>query len=205
MQVETNVVVGDEIRGGNCANSFYYLKHFPQAVFLLRDDMQLIETNEQGTHAIEMHWIGLTSNKVNFNCAETNAFVKSTLRQITRSEEPASRSFVFRCVDSVFRSYTLIYIPEAHSSKKHKEYILTIHSDLICDDDKVNTLAQAFSLSESEAKILKLMVSGLKPKEIAYEKGISLCTVRSHLRTLYAKMNVRNYNDALILSVRLLS
>ena len=71
--------------------------------------------------------------------------------------------------------------------------------------EKINILAQAFSLSISESSILNLMVDGLKPKEIAYEKDISLFTVRSHLRTLYAKMDVRNYNDCLILAVRLLS
>ena len=49
-----------------------------------------------------------------------------------------------------------------------------------------------------------MMVAGLKPKEIAYEIGISLNTVRSHLRTLYAKMQVRDYNEALTLAVRLL-
>ena len=188
----------------NGESRFHYLKHSPQAAFILRDDMELIEANERGVHAIEMHWIGLASNKVHFNCAKTDQYVKGVLSQITHSE-PASRSFILPCVDSVYRSYTLMHDPFEYDSKDHKEYFLTIQSDLICDNDKINTLAQAFSLSDSESKILKLMVSGLKPKEIAFEKGISLCTVRSHLRTLYAKMNVRNYNDALILAVRLLS
>ena len=201
--MESKMVIDGEFGAANNGSRFHYLEYSPQAVFLLRDDMQLIEVNEQGAQAIERHWVGLQANKLHFNCSKTNEFVKGIMSQITQPN-PVSRSFVLHCIDSVFRTYTLMHNPAAYDSQQYREYVLTIQSDLICDDDKINTLAQAFSLSESESRILKLMVGGLKPKEIAYEKGISLCTVRSHLRTLYAKMNVRNYNDALILAVRLL-
>jgi len=65
-------------------------------------------------------------------------------------------------------------------------------------------VARAFGLSSSETKIVALMVAGKKPKEIAYDTGLSLNTVRTHLRTLYAKMQVRDYNEALTQAVRLL-
>lgn len=182
---------------------FHHLMHYPQAVLVFGDDMQLITANELGAHAIEKHWIGLEGNKIHFNSHKTNGYVKRIIDQITQAE-PASRCFVLHCIDSVFRTYTLMHNPVAYDSTTYKEYALIIQGDLVCDDGQINSLAEAFSLSESEAKILKLMVCGLKPKEIGYEKGISLSTVRSHLRTLYAKMNVRNYNDALILAVRLL-
>ena len=115
------------------------------------------------------------------------------------SRDRVLERFVLPCIDGVYRAYTL----SKHNSVD-AEFILTIQDDVINDERRIAALSRAFSLTPSETNVLSLMVMGNKPKEIAYEAGVSLCTVRSHLRTLYAKMNVRNYNDALKEAIRLL-
>lgn len=52
-------------------------------------------------------------------------------------------------------------------------------------------LERAFGLTASEGEVLRQLVAGSAPKEIARQLGVSTNTVRAHLRTLYLKMHVR--------------
>ena len=180
-------------------------QHLPIPFFLITKDLHLLETNLQGERALDNHWLGITANKLHFNNRSNDSHVKRIVERLQRScteDQVASmysECFVLRCVDAVCRSYTL-----SRESKHTSNLVLTIHGDISNSQAKVETLSLAFGLSRSESRIVTMMVAGLKPKEIAFEAGISLNTVRSHLRTLYAKMQVRDYNDALTLAVRLL-
>jgi len=175
--------------------------HYPQPIFLLKQNLQLIETNQQGKLAINKLWLGLNNNKLNFNSKQNNLYVKKLIEQLYEpSNEVMSQRFLLRSIDMIYRPYVL-----SRESKANDNLLLTIQYDLSNTDNKLKSLSQVFSLSSSETSIVKMMVRGMKPKEIAYESGISLNTVRSHLRTLYAKMQVRNYSDALMQAVRLLA
>lgn len=181
------------------------LKHFPQPVFLLDRNSQLLETNKQGEKAIDNHWVGIQQNKLHFNNSAHNTQIEAMIanlyeaRALMRSQQMPSKRFILRNIDMEFRAYTMtIESPESDN------ILLFIQGDLNCSVSKMHSLTMAFSLSNSESKIVKLMVEGLKPKEIAYELSISLNTVRSHLRTIYAKMQVNSYNDALTCAIKLL-
>lgn len=56
-------------------------------------------------------------------------------------------------------------------------------------DDNVAVLdaTNPFSLSRSEQRVCQLLGTGLKPLEIASELGVSIATVRTHLRNSFAK------------------
>ena len=174
-------------------------QYFPQPIYLLDSDMQLIEKNIEAQFAIERHWVGVVSGKLHFNSAKNTHHVKQLISMMLASKDRVLERFVLPCIDGVYRAYTL----SKHNSVD-AEFVLTIQDDVINDERRIAALSRAFSLTPSETNVLSLMVMGNKPKEIAYEAGVSLCTVRSHLRTLYAKMNVRNYNDALKEAIRLL-
>jgi len=182
-------------------------KHFPQPIFLFQPNLELIESNLQGEKAIEKHWVGLRGNKLHFNCRKNNAHVNRVIEQLCVDIECESETqnfnhserFVLRNIDMVYRAYTL-----SRESRYSDNLILSIQGDITYSERKIKTLARAFGLSSSETRIVNMMVAGKKPKEIAYEAGISLNTVRTHLRTLYAKMQVRDYNEALTQAVRLL-
>lgn len=181
------------------------LKHFPQAIFLLNRDMTLVETNSKGEAAIKKHWVALNQGKIHFNSNNHNKQIASIVeslfiaKEALDSDDLPSKRFILRNIDMEFRAYTM-----SIESPESDDVLLFIQDDLSCSESKLQSIALVFSLSMSETRILKLMVNGLKPKEIAYEVGISLNTVRSHLRTLYAKMQVNDYNEALTATIKLL-
>jgi len=172
---------------------------FPQPVFLLNRDMYLVEKNIEGQFAIDRHLIGVIAGRLHFNNNKNTQYVKHLIELMMSSKGNLVERFILPCVDGVYRAYTLT----RHNSVE-ADLLLSIQDDVVSDERRIAPLARAFSLTPSETKVLSSMVMGNKPKEIAYELSVSLCTVRSHLRTLYAKMNVRNYNDALKEAIRLL-
>jgi two-component system NarL family response regulator len=62
--------------------------------------------------------------------------------------------------------------------------------------------AQRQSLSAREQEVLNLLVRGRSNKEIGAQLFISEETVKSHLKTLFAKLKVRDRTDAAISAVR---
>ena len=62
--------------------------------------------------------------------------------------------------------------------------------------------AQRQSLSAREQEVLQFLVRGRSNKEIGAHLFISEETVKSHLKTLFAKLNVRDRTEAAIRAVR---
>lgn len=185
---------------GRKFGGFSEFPHFPLPLFFVNRDMELIETNIEGSLAIEKHLLGLVGDKIHFNNNKNTAYVTELMKTMLGGNASTER-FILPSIDMVYRAYTLSYEPTCIES----EFLLYIQDyDAMGSFNRMEALVRAFSLTKSEANVLAQMVEGLKPKEIAYEANISLATVRSHLRTLYAKMNVRSYNDALKEAIRLL-
>ena len=55
-------------------------------------------------------------------------------------------------------------------------------------------------LSPQEARILRLLCRGLSNKAIAHEVGLAEITVKTHMRTICAKMGVRNRTQAALIA-----
>jgi DNA-binding CsgD family transcriptional regulator len=67
----------------------------------------------------------------------------------------------------------------------------------------VDQLSEAFGFTLAEAKVLKLILEDEAPKQVAASLSISTNTVRTHLRSIYSKMNVRGLAQAIRLASRL--
>lgn len=68
--------------------------------------------------------------------------------------------------------------------------------------ERLAARAQRQSLSPREQEVLHLLVRGRSNKEIGAQLFISEETVKSHLKTLFAKLKVRDRTDAAISAVR---
>lgn len=64
------------------------------------------------------------------------------------------------------------------------------------DEDRLR--ATFASLSEREAHVLKRIMAGDSPKAIARADGLSLSTVRGHLRNIFSKLGVEGQREAIV-------
>lgn len=109
---------------------------------------------------------------------------------------------VFRAMQSGARSYLL----KDMSTEEIADTIRAVHrgsteiSPRIAE--RLAVRAQRQSLSPREQEVLQLLVRGRSNKEIGAQLFISEETVKSHLKTLFAKLKVRDRTDAAISAVR---
>ncbi len=109
---------------------------------------------------------------------------------------------VFRAMQSGARSYLL----KDMSTDEIAGTIRAVHrggteiSPRIAE--RLAERAQRQSLSPREQEVLQLLVRGRSNKEIGAQLFISEETVKSHLKTLFAKLKVRDRTDAAISAVR---
>lgn len=68
--------------------------------------------------------------------------------------------------------------------------------------ERLNARQQRQTLTNREREVLVLLVKGRSNKEIAAALGISDETAKSHLKTLFAKLGVRDRTDAAIQAIR---
>jgi two-component system NarL family response regulator len=68
--------------------------------------------------------------------------------------------------------------------------------------DRLAARAQRQDLTAREREVLELLARGRSNKEIGAQLHISDETVKSHLKTVFAKLNVRDRTDAAICAVR---
>lgn len=68
--------------------------------------------------------------------------------------------------------------------------------------ERLNARLQRQTLTNREREVLLLLVKGRSNKEIASALGISDETAKSHLKTLFAKLGVRDRTDAAISAIR---
>lgn len=66
---------------------------------------------------------------------------------------------------------------------------------LIKDLD-LRAIVHQFAISESEAPVLSGIAQAVCPKEISRTLGLSIHTIRSHIRSIYAKLCVRTSAEA---------
>lgn len=68
--------------------------------------------------------------------------------------------------------------------------LLTVHDIRLDRQIDPTPAIEAFGLSRGEAPILAGLLRARSPKEIADEAGISVHTVRAHIRSIFARANV---------------
>jgi two-component system NarL family response regulator len=109
---------------------------------------------------------------------------------------------VFRAMQSGAKSYLL----KDMSTEEIAGTIRAVHrggteiSPRIAE--RLAARAQRPDLTAREQEVLQLLVRGRSNKEIGARLFISDETVKSHLKTLFAKLNVRDRTDAAISAVR---
>jgi len=109
---------------------------------------------------------------------------------------------IYRAIQSGAKSYLL----KDMSTDEIIGTIRTVHegtADLpSVVAERLNQRLQRQALTNREREVLVLLVKGRSNKEIAAALGISDETAKSHLKTLFTKLGVRDRTDAAISAIR---
>ncbi|WP_415910942.1 response regulator [Oleiharenicola sp. Vm1] len=109
---------------------------------------------------------------------------------------------VFRAMQSGARSYLL----KDMSTEEIAGTIIAVHRGSTEVPpriaERLAERAQRQALSQREQEVLQLLARGRSNKEIGAQLFISEETVKSHLKTLFAKLRVRDRTEAAISAVR---
>jgi DNA-binding CsgD family transcriptional regulator len=82
--------------------------------------------------------------------------------------------------------------------------VMSFHLRVTASPQTLQTLAHQFSLTRTESKILGEICDHQCPKQIARESEASEHTIRSHLRSIYAKLGTRSLTASAITAIQLM-
>ncbi|GHA05673.1 hypothetical protein GCM10008090_14110 [Arenicella chitinivorans] len=193
------------VQGASPHSALEPILHLSLPVFLIDNALRVVELNTAAQHVVNDNWLSIEGTKLTFREDKNALQIRMAGQRVLchgkeNTNSPKSERLYLNTNDDELRAFTLTQCPI-----KPELLLVTIEGDLHHDGQAMQRFASAFGLSKCETRVISLMVSGQKPKQIAYTLNISIHTVRSHLRSLYSKLRVRDFNDALILAVRLLS
>lgn len=81
--------------------------------------------------------------------------------------------------------------------QRHRDrMIITVAPVGLQNEFDIGSVARDLGISESEAPVLRGLAHAVCPKEISRELNLSIHTIRSHLRSIYAKLGVRTSAEA---------
>lgn len=64
------------------------------------------------------------------------------------------------------------------------------------------TPSNEYNLTDRELEVLRLLVDGLKKREIAEELFVEFCTIDTHMRNIYAKLHVHSRTEAVVKALK---
>jgi LuxR family maltose regulon positive regulatory protein len=132
------------------------------------------------------------------------AIVREEAGQVTPAEDALERALELAARDRVLLPFLVDPVPELlqRHARRHTAHAELIYEIVELRAELEGTAARqdpeslADPLTESESRILRLLATELSQQEIAHELYVSLNTVKTHVKHLYAKLDVRTRHRA---------
>jgi two-component system LytT family response regulator len=127
---------------------------------------------------------------------------------VTGYDDYAVQAFDMSALDYLMKPVTAQRISKTLDKikKRHRSAVVEPSMEILRRDQDIfplklrspKTLEEVkVILTEQETRILLLITDGLSNKEIAYHLNIKVETVKSHIKSLYRKLNINNRVQAL--------
>ena len=213
MAIENSLRFEDLTRGGTLAQKVY--RDITDAVIVLNNEMEITYTNQQaekqleglgkipgeyqaffaalrsGCLSIKDKYAQTEENKDHIESVSVHVYGgMAKISLIPASEMMASDSFEFLVVFSS---------ADAARTSARVERNIFNEPDVEANAKYFFTaLGKHYSLTKREIEIIGLVIEGLENRDIAERLHISLFTVKSHLQNGYAKLGIKNRQEALL-------
>lgn len=169
----------------------------PQPRLIISSEGLLVRANARARELLDEHVLAAPRGELRFGSAESSRMFGETLRSICGRPGARARLLV-KDFQGDWRTLQL------HTGATGLYGFVTLGpaaTDVASDG--LYAVVEAFGLTRAEAQVLAELVGDACPKETARKLSLSEHTVRSHLRSIYAKLGVRGLTSAVRLSMQL--
>lgn len=168
--------------------------------FVLARDGAVIDLNRAARAMLESGLLDVNRNgQLDFGSRASNGRVTTAI-ECLQDRLAEVRRIVVLGADRTWRSWELHWVESLSP-----QIFLTVRAEATQKSDAMAPLIEAFRLTQAQAEVLHRLMDGAAPKEIGGGMGISTHTVRTHLRAIYAKLQVHGIAGALRLASQLIS
>lgn len=168
----------------------------PTPRFILNAEGQILESNAVGRGLITRGVVG-AGGKLLCTAHRHRQNLDQALKRVAQ-RRPAIGRVLVRGQD---HSWCIIEL--LGSEDMGDRIAATMRRTTELTGDHIEPISTLFGLTPVETKVLKHIVFGEPPKEVARELSMSIFTVRTHLRTIFMKMGVRGITGTLRLTLQL--
>lgn len=132
---------------------------------------------------------------------ETNYLLRAiqiAAKGLTRPSSPLLRSFFIHSATAPLSPVMVdvISLPQRSFTFGFRPQVMIVVRGLEQDEEQLTVaLRMAFGVTAAEAKVAILLAGGQSPQDIAQQRGVSVNTIRSQLRSLYDKLGVSRQSE----------
>lgn len=183
------------------------IENLPVSVVLLNRDLEVLHTNLFAGHYLTSQDT-LTVKKGHLVCAtpENTQMIARAVERACDADSADGGAVVTSLQDVKSLNRVILKIVAINEywlastdAGPNEEVVAVMIEFGEISETAAQGLIDTFELSPAEFDILKKLASGLVPKQIAYERGTELWTVRTHIRNIKTKMDCRTDNELIIL------
>jgi DNA-binding CsgD family transcriptional regulator len=183
------------------------IENLPISVVLLNRELEVLHTNLFAGHYLTTQdTLTVQNGCLRCNTADNTDLIARAVKRARDAETARGGAVVTSLYDPKSLNRVILKIVAineywlASTDAGPNEQIVAMMIEFgQISDTGAEGLIDTFDLSPAEFDILKKLASGLVPKQIAYERGSELWTVRTHIRNIKAKMDCRTDNELIIL------
>jgi DNA-binding CsgD family transcriptional regulator len=184
-----------------------HLDRYPQAFLLIDAERRLLVANTPGREILSLRdGFRLESGQIRLASSKEDSTLREVVREIAANRESqVNRLSVTR--SSQASPYRLLMMPVPSLGAAPLGISQPAVAMVIIDADSAfspdaSALGALFSLTPAEIRVTSLLVQGHSMEEIAAELGVSLETVRTHVRRVFSKTATNRQGELIALVLR---
>ncbi|MCB2011965.1 MAG: helix-turn-helix transcriptional regulator [Geminicoccaceae bacterium] len=169
---------------------FDFFYNFEQGIIIISNSMEILSINKKAKNLIEnSRSFRIMNGKLHHTSRIDDLTFERIIRKFIDDSRKSEQALVVKDHSTGGRLLVQLRKPDR---ERCDSMMMMIESDRECLVDPSPSLRRWLGLTPTETEVACLIASGLPTELIARKMGIQVGTVRTHLKHIYAKMNVHS-------------
>ena len=184
-----------------------HLDRYPQAFLLIDGERRVLVTNTPGREIVTLRdGLRTEGGQLRTSLSKEDSILRDAVRRIAGDRESrVSHLSVTRPSDALPYQLLLMPVPSLGAApigiSQPSVAVVIIDPENVFSPD-TSALRELFSLTPAESRVTTLLVQGQNMEEISEHLGVSLETVRTHVRRVFSKTGTNRQGELIALILR---